>query len=310
MNIPGPPPPPTHLAPGDREKQHPTGADIHTALTYAWPEGYRPLQLDLHVPTDRTGPVPVVVWIHGGAWLYGTREQPPLAWRPGIVFQSAIDAGLAVASIDYRHSREASFPAQLHDAKAAVRFLRQYAPELGLDPDRIGVWGESAGGHLAALLALVDDPTLEGGEGVTGPSSSVSAIVDFYGVSDVDTLPAFGDNFPPSWREELKRQGKGAPEEPIDVLLANSPYPRDEARRLVSPVNHVTAAAPPFLLIHGEADGLVPIQQSEALFAALQNAGVESELVRVPGADHVFLGTDVTPQIERAIAFLRRQLTA
>lgn len=306
----GPPPPPAFLPPGERERHHPAGADLHTALTYSMPDGYRPLQLDLYVPTARSGPVPVVVWIHGGAWLFGTREFAPLAWPAGAVFQACVDAGFAVASIDYRHSREAAFPAQLHDAKAAVRYLRHFAPELGLDHERVAVWGESAGGHLAALLALVDDPAFEGVDGVTGPSSAVGAVVDYYGVSDVDTLPNFADSFPPSWLEDLKRQGKGAPPEPIDVLLEFSPYSREEGRRLVSPVSHARADAPPFLLIHGEADGLVPIQQSEALQAALEGAGVEVELVRVPGADHVFLGTDAAPQHERAIAFLRRHLNA
>jgi acetyl esterase/lipase len=310
MAQPGPPPPPLFQPPGERERHHPTGADLHTALTYSCPDGYRPLQLDLYVPSSRSAPAPLVIWIHGGAWLMGTRESAPYAWPAGAVFQAAIDAGLAIASIDYRHSREAAFPAQLHDAKAAVRYLRHFAGELGLDPERIAVWGESAGGHLAALLALVDDPELEGIDGVTGPSSAVSAVVDYYGVSDVETLPPFGANFPPAWLEELKRQGKGAPPEPIDVLLEFSPYTREEGRRLVSPVSHVRADAPPFLLIHGEADGLVPIGQSEALLAALEGAGVEAELVRVPGADHVFLGTDAAPQHERAIAFLRRHLDA
>ena len=150
------------------EQQHPVRADIHPALTYAMPDGYRPLQLDLYVPAERSGPVPCVIWIHGGAWLFGTRQTTPDYWPAGFLFQSAIDAGLAVASIDYRHSREAPFPAQLHDAKAAIRYLRRFAGELGLDPERFGVWGESAGGHLAALVALIDDPAFEGSDGVVG----------------------------------------------------------------------------------------------------------------------------------------------
>jgi len=306
----GPTPPPLFQPPGERERHHPTGAQIHTALTYACSDGYRPLQLDLYLPADRTGPVPLVVWIHGGGWLFGTRESAPAAWPAGAVFQAAVDAGLAIASIDYRHSREAAFPAQLHDAKAAVRYLRHFSGELGLDPELVAVWGESAGGHLAALVALIDDPELEGREGVIGPSSAVRAVVDYYGLSDVETMPPFAENFPAAWLEDLKRQGKGAPPEPIEVLLEHSPYSREEGRRLVSPVNHVRSDAPPFLLIHGENDGLVPIHQSEVLFAARQAAGVESELVRVPGADHVFLGTDAAPQHERAIAFLKRHLEA
>ena len=301
----GPPAPPTHLAPGYRQRQHPAGAAVHDALTYSMPNGYRALQLDLYVPSERTEPVPLVVFIHGGAWLFGTRELPPEYWPAGSLFTACIEAGMAVASIDYRHSREASFPAQLHDGKAAIRYLREYGPALGIDADRIAVWGESAGGHLAALVALIDDPALEGAEGVTGPSSAVSAVVDFYGVSDVDRLPAFADSFPPEWREELERAGQGAPPEPIDVLLASTTLP--DARRAVSPVTHVTAAAPPFLLVHGEADGLVPINQSELLHEALLAAGVSSEFIRVPGADHVFLGTDPLPQIARGVDFLKRE---
>ena len=113
------------------------GADIHRALTYSMPDGYRPLQLDLYVPAERAGAVPCVIWIHGGAWLFGTRLAPPDYWPAGYLFQAAIDAGLAVASIDYRHSREASFPAQLHDAKAAIRYLRHFAGELGIDPGAV-----------------------------------------------------------------------------------------------------------------------------------------------------------------------------
>lgn len=297
--------PPAFLAPGIAEAQHPIGADQCLGLTYAMPDGYRPLQLDLYVPTERTGPVPCVVWIHGGAWLFGTRLAPPDYWPAGALFQAIINAGLAVASIDYRHSREAAFPAQVHDTKAAIRYLRRFSEELGLDTERFGVWGESAGGHLAALVALIDDPAFEGVEGVTGESSAVSAVVDFYGVADADTMPAFRDSMPQEWIDNLDAKGQGAPAEPIDILLAGSPYPPDEARRLVSPVHHVRADAPPFLLVHGEADGLVPFGQSEQLHAALQQAGAQSELVGVPGADHVFLGTDPLPQIDRGVAYLK-----
>jgi len=302
--------PPAFLAPGIAEQQHPTGADIHPALTYSMPDGFRPLQLDLYVPAERAGAVPCVVWIHGGAWLFGTRLTPPDYWPAGYLFQAAIDAGLAVASIDYRHSREASFPAQLHDAKAAIRYLRHFAGELGLDPERFGVWGESAGGHLAALVGLIDDPTFEGVDGVLGQSSAVRTVVDFYGVADVATMPSFFDSMPQEWIDNLREKGDPSAQEPIDVLLAASPLPREAARRQVSPITHVSAGAPSFLLVHGEKDGLVPIGQSEQLLASLQEAGVEAELVRVPGADHVFLGTDPLPQLDRAVAYLREKLTA
>jgi len=300
--------PPTHYAPGIAELQHPRGAVRHLALTYSMPDGYRPLQLDLYVPEKRTGPVPCVVWIHGGAWLFGTRLAPPEYWPAGALFQKAIDAGLAVASIDYRHSREAPYPAQLHDGKAAIRYLRRYAAELGIDPERIGVWGESAGGHLAALLALVDDPALEGTDGVTGESSQLAAGVIFYGVADVDTMPKLADSMPAEWVANLEAQDTGAGAEPIEILLAGAPWPDAEARRQVSPARHARADAPPLLLVHGEADGLVPYAQSVQLAAALREAGAEVELVPVPGADHVFLGTDPVPQLDRGVAYLAERL--
>lgn len=300
--------PPAFLAPETAERQHPQGARIHSSLTYAVPDGYRPLHMDVYVPLERSAAAPCVVWIHGGAWLFGSRQTPPEDWPEGVLFQTAIDAGLAVASIDYRHSREVSFPAQLHDAKAAVRYLRHFADELGIDADRIGAWGESAGGHLAALLGLVDDPALEGTEGVVGRSSAVSAVVDFYGVADVDTLPSFLDSMPAEWVAELRANGTAEAADPTSVILAQSPLPAEDARRLLSPVHHARADAPPFLLVHGGDDGLVPLSQSEELQDALHTVGAHAELVAVAGADHVFLGADPLPPIHRAVEFLRAHL--
>jgi acetyl esterase/lipase len=282
----------------------PRAARSFTGLTYAMIPGYRNLQLDVHVPEGQTEPAACVVWIHGGAWLFGDRRYPPEVWPEGRLFQSILDAGLAVATIDYRHSREAVFPAQLHDAKAAIRYLRAFASELGIDPDRIGVWGESAGGQLAALVGLTgDDAALEGDIGVTGPSSAVKAVVDWYGVHDVTTMPSILDGIPEEWRSVQAEL-----DEPISILLGGSVAERPDAAAACSPVTHVSAAAPPFLLMHGDADGLVPFAQSVELFRLLQNAGVESEFQLVPGADHVFLGADPLPLIAQAVEYLRDRL--
>ncbi|WP_311243586.1 alpha/beta hydrolase [Microbacterium sp. WCS2018Hpa-23] len=302
--------PPAFLAPGTAERQHPHGARFHPSLTYSIPDGYRPLHLDVYVPERGLAPSPCVIWIHGGAWLFGSRQTPPDHWPEGLVFQSAIDAGLAVVSIDYRHSREAPFPAQLHDAKAAVRYVRRFAEDLGIDPDRIGAWGESAGGHLAALLGLVDDPALEGTEGVTGTSSAVTAVVDFYGVSDVDTMPSILDSLPAEVLEVLVGAGGIEHADPTTVILANSPLPSADARRLLSPVNHAHPTPPPFLLVHGDEDTLVPLSQSEQLLTALLSAGGEADLIPVAGAAHVFEGTDPAPSIRHAVDFLRSRLTS
>jgi acetyl esterase/lipase len=303
----GAPAPPAFHGPG--ELAAPKNADVWTGLNYSALNGYRELEMDVYVPVERSAPVACIVWIHGGAWLFGARKFPPDAWPAGLLFQSIIDAGIAVATIDYRHSREAPFPAQLHDAKAAVRYLRRFSAELEIDPDRIGVWGESAGGHLAALLALTGNtPELEGTDGVTGPSSEVAAVVDFYGVSNLATMPSIMDSFPPEWIEELKAAAGGLPPEPMDIFLNGSPLPEEDRARLASPVTHVTAAAPPFLLIHGEADRVVPFEQSVELQRRLVEAGVRAELVAVPGADHVFLGADPVPLIDQAVAFFAEYL--
>jgi acetyl esterase/lipase len=198
------------------------------------PVGFRPLQLDVWVP-EVSAPPPLVVWIHGGAWLFGDRRYLPETLRSNQHFDESLAAGLAVASIDYRHSREASFPAQLHDAKAAIRYLRAHSEALGIDTARIGVWGESAGGHLAALVGLTDRrPDLEGDLGAVGPSSAVDAVVDWYGPSDLAAMqpksppPQIAATLPPEllFPEEVLVEG-------VD----------DATRIAASPVN--TTAEPP-----------------------------------------------------------------
>ena len=290
--------------------RHPDRARSFVGVTYAIALGYRNLQLDLHVPLSASteAPVPVVVWIHGGAWMFGSRELLPPDWELGSVAQLLIDAGIAVASIDYRHAREAPFPAQLHDVKAAIRYLRAFAPELGLDPERVGVWGESAGGHLAALCALVTDPDLEGRLGVKHGDSSVSVAVCFYPVTDFDHMPAGGYEMPEAFREAMMNDFGEIPPPPEDEILGGSAYAADEGRRVISALTHVSAAAPPFLFIHGAEDRGVPPLQSELLSAALADAGVATELVIVPDASHVFDGVDPMPQLERAVDFLAQHL--
>lgn len=300
--------PPTHVSPASLAAQRPARALHHIGMIYDAVDGFRALELDLFVPEGASGPVPCVVWIHGGAWLFGSRALLPDYWPAGILFQRAIDVGLAVATIDYRHSREAPFPAQVHDGFAALRWLAKYGPELGIDPQRLAVWGESAGGHLASLLALVTDPNLQGDRGAPVAPPAIRAAVSFYGVSDVSTMPSMFATMPQEWIDELTAASAGRPAEPLDVFLNGGPLPRAEADRLSSPVSHAHTDAPPFLLIHGDADGLVPITQSEQLAAALTAVGATANLKRVPGADHVFLGVDPVPQIDEALSFLSSQL--
>ena len=148
------------------------GGTVLRGISYASPPGFRPLLLDLYLPAPGARPSSAVVWIHGGAFLTGSRMLLPDLLVRGRLFERVPEAGIALAAIDYRLSGEAPFPAQLHDVKAAIRWLRARSTELGIDPARIGVWGESAGGHLAAMAALTGDVAeIEGEIGVPGQSS-------------------------------------------------------------------------------------------------------------------------------------------
>ncbi|MFI8260032.1 alpha/beta hydrolase fold domain-containing protein [Streptomyces sp. NPDC085665] len=290
-----------------------TGADgIHRfdGITYATTPGYRPRLLDVQLPAGE-GPFPAVVWIHGGGWLDGDRRYPPPTVPAALLHGAVLGAGLALVSIDYRHSLEAPFPAQLHDVKAAIRYVRQFAPALGIDPERIGVWGESAGGHLAALAGLVrpggaDAETLaalEGSHGVGSGDTGVLAVVDWYGVHDLPALAAHPLPMP---------TGAEFPN-PYDALLGVPAAEQAEPARFASPVTYAVPGSnpPPFLLVHGTADGLVPYSQSETLAEALTGAGGEVTLQPVADADHIFLGSpDIPAIVAQSVAFLARHLGA
>ena len=282
---------PARFLPPTEPVRRPDGTRHHIGITYAAPGGYRPLQLDLWVP-ETSAPPPLVVWIHGGAWMMGDRRYLPETLKPNAVFDALLEAGLAVATIDYRHALEARFPAQLHDAKAAIRWLRAHADEVGISVDRIGVWGESAGGHLAALVGLTAHRAdLEGELGVVGPSSAVDVVVDWYGVSNLSTMPRMTP--PPHIAAKLEPVLRIPPE---DLLLEGL----DERTTAdASPVTHLTSDAPPFLLVHGTADWLVPHTQSEELREALVGAGVDCRLESVEGAEHIFTGCDAVDAVVR-----------
>ncbi|MFE0643145.1 alpha/beta fold hydrolase [Streptomyces sp. NPDC058877] len=276
-------------------------------VTYAATYGYRPRLLDVQVPAAG-GPVPAVVWVHGGGWLEGDRRYPPPTVPVGLLHDTVLGAGLALVCIDYRHSLEAPFPAQLHDVKAAIRYVRRYADTFGIDKDRIGVWGESAGGHLAALAGLVraDDhgAELEGEEGVRDEDSGVRAVVDWYGVSEIGSL--LSQPLPPT------PPGAGEYPNPFEALLGGTAEEWPARARVASPLTYAEPAGPtppPFLLIHGTEDRLVPYSQSEVMAGALEAADGDVTLRPVEGADHIFLGApDVTPIVRQSVSFLARHL--
>jgi len=227
-----------------------------------------PLLLDLHKPsTPQTGPL--IIYIHGGAWRSGSRTEMPL--------KNLVSAGCPVASVDYRLSTAAPFPAQIHDIKAAIRFLRGREKELGIDSSRIVVAGSSAGGHLAALVGVTNGQAeLEGSEGdFTKESSAVQGIISFFGGSDLTTILA-----------QSTPHGLSVRVPALELLLGGQPDAKTELARLASPVFHVDKNDPPLLLIHGDQDAQMPVNQALELQGAYEAAGCKVRLEIIHGAGH------------------------
>ncbi|GAA4600821.1 acetyl esterase/lipase [Actinoplanes octamycinicus] len=272
--------------------------------TVAEVPGFRPLTLDLFRPVGSEQPHPLIIWIHGGAWLFGSNKADGPQLAPADITSRILAAGFAVARVTYRLSGEARFPAQLHDVKAAVRWLRRYAAELGLDPSRFGVWGESAGGHLAALIALTGDdpdPALAGRNGILGVSDAVQSAVVWYGPSDLLTMAA------QSHPEGV--QDHDAPDAPESLLVGGPVQTLPTEAAAASPVTYVSAEAPPILLMHGADDRVVPAGQSEELHDRLAALSAPVALRLIPGADHCFTGTDLTPLINESLEHFAKTLS-
>ncbi|WP_197167916.1 alpha/beta hydrolase [Neorhodopirellula pilleata] len=212
---------------------------------------------------------PTIVWVHGGAWRAGSKSDVPvLHW---------LERGFAIASVDYRLSTEAKFPAQVHDIKAAIRYLRGHASELNLDPNRFVIAGSSAGGHLAALVGVSGGvEELEGSIGDhVSESSDVQAIVSFYGASNLQSILS-----------QSTEHGLRVRVPALQLLLGGQPDEVPELAKLASPVAHVDISDPPLWLIHGDADPQMPPQQSEELRAAYEKLSLPVELDVVAGGKH------------------------
>jgi acetyl esterase/lipase len=275
---------------------------VTDGITYAAVFGYRPLLLDLYVPQAGETAPPVVLFLHGGGWALGDRKLVAPAfgsWEPSF-FARLARAGFAVASADYRLSCEARFPAQLHDAKAAVRWLRGHGAEHGFDGERIVAWGASAGGHLAALLGLTGDFSDASIEGTSDEvSSAVSAVVDWYGPADLVALaPVAGGPME-----------HDSPESPEGRLIGARVSENPALAKAASPVSYVHGGAPPFQIKHGTADRAVPAGQSQTLAGALAAAGVPVETQWVAGAGHMWEGigqAEVEKIFASSVGFARR----
>jgi len=261
-----------------RSVDFPKGVTAWPDVTYRTVDGYRPQIVDVYVP-KAPGPHPLVLYVHGGGWRAGhTRHSGAMADFPAALAELASE-GFTVASLEYRLSAEAKFPAQLQDANAALRFLRANAAKFKVDPGRVAVWGGSAGGHLAALTALTCRDTKL--DPAAADDACVQAAVTWYGVYDFAGMGT----------------GSNGDNAVAQLLGCESACP-PERIAAASPISYIDAKDPPFLLIHGEADTTVPVAQSHLGEAALWKAGVPVEAIYIPGVNHSFIGK--TPAATRA----------
>ncbi|MCO6044457.1 alpha/beta hydrolase [Aeoliella sp. ICT_H6.2] len=232
--------------------------------------------LDLLVPkAESDKPRPVVAFIHGGAWRAGDKRQA--LWR---VARYADSGDYVAVSIGYRLSDEAQWPAQMHDCKAAIRWLKANAEKYNIDPDKIGVWGTSAGGHLVAVLGT--SAGVEAMDGTLGPhtdqTTSVACVADFFGPTDF--LQMSKGALPGA---RLDHDSARSPE---SLLIGGAIHDHPEKVATANPITYVTEDDPPFLIIHGTADPTVPFNQSELINAALKETSVPTTLVAIEGGGH------------------------
>jgi acetyl esterase/lipase len=241
--------------------------------------------LDLYYPTKGKPPFPVIVWIHGGAWHHGDK-------RP-LTCPALLENGYAVASINYRLSTQAIFPAQIEDCKGAIIWLRQHAKEFNIDPNRIGVWGSSSGGHLAALLDTTSNgANVSWAKQDSAKMAAVQAVCDWSGPVDLLGIEHPGV-------AKLVTQFLGQPPQAVPELVKEA-----------NPATYADSADPPILIVHGDHDEQVPCSQSQELASVLTSKGIDCRLVMVPNGTHNLTGDNLDKSIRRTIDFFDRTLKA
>ena len=265
----------------------PEGVTVYPDIAYVT-DGHERQKLDLYVP-DTGENLPLIIWIHGGAWLGGDKAH----YNPTEYLKS----GYAGASINYRLSQHAIFPAQIEDVKAAVRWLRANAETYRLNPDRFAAWGSSAGGHLVAMLGTAGDvDEFEVGENLEA-SSRVQAVVDYFGPTDFLQMDA--QSLPDGLVHD-------APDSPESQLVGGPIQEHKDRVAKANPITYVSEDDSPFLIIHGDRDKLVPYQQSVLLKDALEKAGVPVTFYKVEGGGHGWFKDPKVPELTKA--FLEKHL--
>ena len=250
----------------------------HADLEYAPPEpassnGHK---LDLYIPPGATGRQPVVIWTGGSAWMADTGKRT----APGLAAQLN-PAGYAVAGVSIRSSSQVKFPGQLHDIKAAIRWLRANAATYNLDPDRIAIMGDSSGGWTTAMAALTGDaPEMEGNVGTTGPSSRVQAAVAFYPPTNFLAMDAW------ALKKCAQPNCHDNEQSPESRLVGCAIQTCSDKVDAANPLRYVTAADPPMMILHGGSDPLVPHNQGEQLYMALNKACLDAVFISLPKAGH------------------------
>lgn len=267
----------------------PKGTVLHENLPYNNDTLPKHL-LDIYLPSNATGKIPLVILIHGGGWL-SNDKYADLGYMKKTIAE-LVSSSFALASIDYRWSTQAVFPAQMQDCNRAISYLYDNADKYGFDTKRFALVGWSAGGHLASLVGLSENNDIPGFfMPATSKFFSFKAVVDFYGPAELILFPGAND-----------------PKSPESILIGAAPLDRPDLAKAASPVTYVDKNDPPFLIIHGEKDELVSPNQSKLLSAWLNVAGVQNELIIVKNAPHFGVMFDSDEVRNKVINFLRSQL--
>jgi acetyl esterase/lipase len=259
-----------------------------TDIAYADTNNPRQM-LDLMLPVSpKSKKLPIIVYIHGGAWSSDDKSM-----RLELLADYVASEQYIGASINYRHSGDAKWPSQIHDCKAAIRWIRAHAEKYHIDADRIGVWGESAGGHLVAMLGTSNGvSSMDGSLGShTDVSSTVSCVVDFFGPSDflqMDKAALRGS--------DIIHDSASSPE---SKLIGGAIQDNPDVVATANPITYTSSDAPPILIVHGSQDPLVSFNQSELLHQALKKTGVSSTLITVDGGGHGFSSREVDELVSK-----------